>query len=91
MGYWMFIFDHDQWYDLYEKNCSLKTQDEWLAEGKPNFFIGLAYFLAGLVFEVGDFWIKTKTKPYYYSKRNIQGLKNCTFLAVVYTIYDGND
>uniref|UniRef100_A0AC35GRL3 Uncharacterized protein n=1 Tax=Panagrolaimus sp. PS1159 TaxID=55785 RepID=A0AC35GRL3_9BILA len=52
MGYWMFIFDHQKWYDLYEKNCSLKTQDEWYAEGKPNLAIGLIYFLTGLVFEL---------------------------------------
>ena len=51
MGMWLFIFNHDNWESLY--NCSIKTPEEWNAEGTANAPIGVLYLFLGLISEVG--------------------------------------
>lgn len=53
MGIWMFLFDHKQFHELYEKNCSLKTNKEWYEFGHSNVPLGLTYSIFGLICEVG--------------------------------------
>jgi hypothetical protein len=44
-----FIFDHQNWEKLYVKNCSLKTQAEWSAEGYANVPLGILYSGLGVL------------------------------------------
>ena len=50
MGMWLFIFEHEVWKEMY--NCSMKTTQEWNAEGRPNVPIGTLYLIMGIVCEV---------------------------------------
>lgn len=52
-GVWQFFFNYDRWNDMYVKNCSLKTQDEWSVTGYRNFPLGMFYAMLGIVCEVG--------------------------------------
>lgn len=48
----IFLFDHSAWQDMYVKNCSYKTSEQWNAEGSPNVPIGILYTIFGIVSEV---------------------------------------
>ena len=48
----IFIFNHAAWEDMYVRNCSYLTAQEWLAEGPPNIPIGVLYMTFGVVCEV---------------------------------------
>ncbi len=52
MGLWMFIFNHDKWYEFYEGRCNEKNATEWSHVGYANVPIGLLYFTCGVFFEV---------------------------------------
>jgi hypothetical protein len=69
MGIWMYLFDHNQWEDLYVKNCSLKNATDWQAAGHASIPLGILYATLGVICEVifklfgishqeeFDFWI----------------------------------
>uniref|UniRef100_A0A914C6X0 Uncharacterized protein n=1 Tax=Acrobeloides nanus TaxID=290746 RepID=A0A914C6X0_9BILA len=48
-GLMSFMFDHENWEKLYVKNCSLKTQAEWSAEGYANMPLGILYSGLGVL------------------------------------------
>ena len=48
----IFIFNHAAWEDMYVRNCSYLTAQEWLAEGPPNIPIGVLFMTFGVVCEV---------------------------------------
>ena len=52
MSVWMFFFDRNQWDDLYVKNCTLKTNEEWYASGNANVPLGMLYATIGIICEV---------------------------------------
>src|SRR3569623_2088717 len=52
MGIWMYFYNHEQWSDLYVKNCSRKTQEEWYAAGYSNVALGITYATIGIFCEL---------------------------------------
>ena len=48
MGLWMFLFDQDRW-NYWYGNCSLKTKEEWNADGTPEVPIGIVYIAIGVI------------------------------------------
>ena len=52
MGIWMYLFDHNQWSDLYVKNCSLKSPTYWQAAGHASLPLGMLYATFGAICEV---------------------------------------
>ena len=48
----MYLFDHDQWADLYVKNCSLKSPTYWQAAGHASIPLGMLYATFGAICEV---------------------------------------
>ena len=52
MPFYLLIFNYEKWYETYAKNCTLKTRDEWNAEGVANAPVGITYLTLGIVFEV---------------------------------------
>jgi hypothetical protein len=49
LGLALFLFDHQEWDRLYSHNCSLKTIEEWNAEGEPNIPLGALYSSIGII------------------------------------------
>ena len=54
MGIWMYLFDYDQWADLYVKNCSLKSPTYWQAAGHASLSLGMLYATFGAICEVSN-------------------------------------
>lgn len=61
MGFWTFIFNHQEWYRIYSKNCSLKSYEEWNADATANVPLGILYITIGLICEVYVFGYKIFT------------------------------